>query len=352
MARRLKVEEWPEPDRLAWIEARRPGVRLQRGGRAAHMSVATQIDLEGRFGGFLGFLDRTGRLRTDRSALVCIKPEVIEKYITELQARLASVTVYGSIYKLRRMAEILNTELDLRWLREIELDLEDQKRPAPKGPRVVNSDRIFTAGIDLIRSAETETHRTDLQRARLARDGLLIAFLAVCPIRLKNLAALTIGNTIVHEGYQWWLLLPDEDTKSRRLDHRVIPDVLAKWIDLYMDTYKPVFPASETAMWPSQYGGPMSYAGVQRLVSDTTKRVLGKAVGPHMFRHCVPYTIANIDGSRIDLASSVLQHSDPRITQKHYNLAHSVESSRAFGNIVSDLLKAEPDAADARKRRP
>ena len=352
MARRLKVEEWPEPDRLAWIEACRPSVRLQRGGRAAHMSTATRTDLEGRFGGFLGFLDRIRRLRLDRSALESIRPDIIEQYIAELQARVASVTVYGSIYKLRRMAEILDPELDLRWLKEIELDLEDQKRPAPKGLRIVNSDRIFTAGIDLIRRAETETHRTDLQRARMARDGLLIAFLAVCPIRLKNLAALTIGDTIVHEGDQWWLLLPDEDTKSRRLDHRVIPNVLAQWIDLYMDAYKPVFPASETAMWPSQYGGPMSYAGVQRLVANTTKRVLGKAVGPHMFRHCVPYTIANIDGSRIDLASALLQHSDPRITQKHYNLAHSIESSRAFGSIVSGLLKAEPDEGDDRRRHP
>lgn len=351
MARRLKVGEWPERDRVAWNEACRPGVRLKRGGRAAHMSTATRTDLEGRFGGFLGFLDRTGRLQMDCSALDCIEPGIVEEYVAELQARVSSVTVYGSIYKLRRMAEILDPELDLRWLREIELDLQDQMRPAPKGPQVVNSDRIFAAGIDLFRRAETDTFRTDLQRARLARDGLLIAFLAVCPIRLKNLAGLTIGKTIVREDDEWWLLLPDEDTKSRRLDHRVIPDVLAEWIDLYVETFKPIFPESETAMWPSLYGGPLSKARIYSLVSDTTKQTLGKAVAPHTFRHCVPYTIANIDGSRINLASSLLQHSDPRVTQKHYNLAHSVESSRTFGSIVSGLLKPEPDAGDGRKPR-
>lgn len=352
MVRRLKVEDWPEPDRLGWTEACRPGVRLQRGGRAAHMKEVTRTDLAGRFGSFLGFLEQTGRLHKGCSALERVEPAIIDEYIAYLQTSVASVTVHGSIYKLRRIAEILDPGLDLRWLREIEIDLEDQKRPAPKGPRVLNSDRIFEAGVLLIRSAEATTDRTGLQRARMARNGLLIAFLAICPIRLKNLAALAIGDTIIREDDEWWLLLSDEDTKSNRLDHRVIPDVLAQWIDLYMEKYKPTFPNSDTAMWPSQYGGPMSYAGVQRLVADTTKLVLGKAVGPHMFRHCVPYTIANIDGSQINLASALLQHSDPRTTQKHYNLAHSVESSRAFGSIVSGLLGDEHQAGDGRKPRP
>lgn len=338
MAHRLKVEEWPEPDRLAWIDACRPSLRLQRGGRAAHMAEATRRDLAGRFGSFLAFLEQTGRIRANRSALEHIKPGIIGEYILQLQSRVSSVTVHGSIYKLRRMAEILNPQLDLFWLKEIELKLEDGKRPAPKGPRVVNSDRIFAAGINLIRRAEVKTHRTDLQRARMVRDGLLIAFLSVCPIRLKNLAAMTVGQTIVREGNEWWLLLSGSDTKSKRLDHRVIPRVLAQWIDFYVERYKPVFPASKTAMWPSQYGGAMSKSGVQRLVTDTTRRELGKAIGPHMFRHCVPYTLANLDGSQIGLASALLQHTDPRTTEKHYHLAQSIDSSRAFEQIVSHLL--------------
>lgn len=348
MVRHLKVGEWPARDREAWSEACRPNVRLQRGGRASHMAEATRSDLAGRFGSFLDFLERTDRLRLDSSALECITPEIIKEYLAELKARVSSVTVHGSVHKLRRMAEILDPQLDLGWLREIVLDLEDQKRPTPKGPRVMNSDKIFEAGVRLIGRADTDTRRTDMQRARMARDGLLIAFLAVCPIRLKNLASLTIGKTIVHEGDEWWLLLPDTDTKYKRLDHRVTPRVLAQWIDLYMERHKPTFPASEAAMWPSQYGGAMSKPGVQRLVTETTRRELGKAISPHMFRHCVPYTIANIDGSRINLASSLLQHSDPTTTQKHYNLVHSVDASRALETIISGLIADETEPGNAR----
>jgi integrase len=352
MVRYLKIDEWPDRDQTAWAGACHPHLRLRRGGRAAHLKDATHKDLASRFGAFLGFLERTHRLQRDRSALTFIAPDVIMEYVAELQARVSSVTVHGSIYKLRRMAEILDPDLDLLWLREIEIELEDRMRPAPKGHRVVSADKIFKAGVALIGKAETQTDRTDLQRARMARDGLLIAFLAICPIRLKNLASLTIGGTIVSDGDEWWMLLPDTDTKSNRLDHRVIPQVLAQWIDVYIGRHKPVFPTSETAMWPSQYGGAMSASGVQRLVTETTRRELGKAVNPHMFRHCVPYTIASIDGSQIDLASSLLQHNDPRTTQKHYNLAHSVESSKAFGEIVSGLLKDDLKVGDVRKPRP
>lgn len=351
MARSLKIEEWPKPDREAWTDACRPSVRLRRGGRAAHLKEVTRNDLASRFGGFLDFLQRAGRLQRDQTALALIKPMIIREYIDELRARVSSVTLCRSIYKIRRMAEILDPELDLSWLREIELDLNDQMRPAPKGHRLINSNRILEAGIALIQRAGTEPNHTDLQRSRMARDGLLIAFLAVCPIRLKNLAALTIGQTIVRQGGEWWLHLSAADTKSGRLDHRVVPDVLAPWIDLYMEKYKPAFPNSETAMWPSQYGGAMSYVGVQRLVADTTTRELGKTLRPHMFRHCVPYTIANIDGAQINLASSLLQHTDPRITEKHYNLARSVESTRAFEEIVSGLMSSNLKADDNQRHR-
>src|SRR5215207_109056 len=38
----LPLAQWPDANRLAWIEACRPTVRLQRGGRAAHMKAVTQ----------------------------------------------------------------------------------------------------------------------------------------------------------------------------------------------------------------------------------------------------------------------------------------------------------------------
>jgi hypothetical protein len=51
-------------------------------------------------------------------------------------------------------------------------------------------------GLDLIRRGETSEHLTLLARARLVRDGLMIALLALCPIRLRNLTELRTGRQL------------------------------------------------------------------------------------------------------------------------------------------------------------
>jgi hypothetical protein len=64
-------------------------------------------------------------------------PVIVGAYILELRARVSSVTLYGSIYKLRRTAELLAPAVDFTWLREIEQELEWDMRPASKQNRIV-----------------------------------------------------------------------------------------------------------------------------------------------------------------------------------------------------------------------
>jgi peptidoglycan hydrolase-like protein with peptidoglycan-binding domain len=65
---------------------------------------------------------------------------------------------------------------------------------ASKSDRLVFSGQLVKAGLTLIAEAQ-EFARGDVSRARGIRNGLIIALLAVCPIRLKNFAAPEIGNS-------------------------------------------------------------------------------------------------------------------------------------------------------------
>lgn len=340
MIRSLPIAEWPEPDRHAWIEACRLGLRLVRGGRASHLKPVTQADYAQRYGYFLDFLNRQGMLDPEASATTKITVDAVNTYMQELRDRVSSVTLYGSISKLRRAAQILQPDLKLDWLVEIERYLDEAKRPRSKANRLVFSDRIVTAGITLMEEAGLAGNRTCLHRAQSARDGLMIALLALCPIRLKNFHALEINKSLVRQDKAWWIILSDTETKSHRSDHRILPDEITPWIEVYLERYRPAFPPCGDAFWPSRYGGQLSYSGVQRLVTETTRQTLGTPISPHLFRHCAPYTIANKDGSKIKLASALLQHTDPRTTEKHYNLGHNVESSRIFAILISNLRTA------------
>jgi ribosomal protein S18 acetylase RimI-like enzyme len=102
----------------------------------------------------------------------------VEPYVEELKQRVSSVTVYGSIQKLRRITQLIAPDLDLAWLMEIERDLFSEMRPKSKWDRVVLTELIIEAGLTLIAEAETAKKLTKLTRARMVRNGLMQALLA------------------------------------------------------------------------------------------------------------------------------------------------------------------------------
>jgi hypothetical protein len=73
--RSVPTELWPTADRAAWQEACRPSIRLKRGGAASHMSLVTRQDLGKRYGQFLDFLLRAGRLDGKARAGGQVTPE-------------------------------------------------------------------------------------------------------------------------------------------------------------------------------------------------------------------------------------------------------------------------------------
>src|SRR5262249_16846459 len=140
--RSLRIEEWPQVDQLAWKEAIRPAVRLRRGGAAAHLAKVSQNDIANRYGLHLDFLNRSGLLRSKSGAMELVIPKYVESYVIELRNRVSSVTVWNSVYKLRRAAECLAPNADFGWLSEIEKDLALVSIPKDKTDRLVLADRL------------------------------------------------------------------------------------------------------------------------------------------------------------------------------------------------------------------
>jgi hypothetical protein len=211
--RSLPLDLWPEADRNAWISACRPAARLKRGGAAGHLKPVTRDDLGRRYGYFLDFLSRRGLLQRDTLAATLVTLANVEAYIAEMKERVGSVTLYGSIHKLRRVAEIIAPGPDFTWLAEIEKDLALVMRPRSKFDRMVLIEVLVEAALTLIHEAETSPNLTSLARARQVRNGLMVALLGLCPIRLKNFAALEIGRSFVEIKGRWWIVLAASETQ-------------------------------------------------------------------------------------------------------------------------------------------
>jgi site-specific recombinase XerD len=333
--RSLPVGLWPVADRAAWEAACRPSVRLKRGGAASHLRPVVQQDLAKRYGLFLGSLVRSGRLDLDADAGVQVTPENVETYVAELKRRVSSVTVYGSIQKLRRFLQLIAFGRDVAWLIAIERELASEKRPRPKWDRVVFTDVLSDAGLALMAEAEI-ARRRQLTRARMFRNGLMIAILAHCPIRLKNFAALKIGRSFVNVDGAWWIVLTAAETKEKREDERPIPVEFTKSIERYLEFYRPILARGDkanNALWMAMNGKPMSYTSMGELITETTRMTVGVKVNPHLFRTAAVTTLATRAGDQPHAGGAILHHRPGPVTQENYNRASCISAGKSLTTV-------------------
>jgi integrase len=343
-ARSLPLEYWPEADRTAWKAACQPAKRLKPGGAAGHLKPVTRDDHARHYGDFLGFLERDGLLQIDGPPGANVIAEKVDAYLAELKGRVASTTVHGSICKVRRLAQyIAPPGTDFTWLLEIGKELALVMRPRPKFDRLVLTEVLVEAGLTLIQEAEQSPEMTKLARAHQIRNGLMVALLALCPIRRKNFATLEIGRSFLKIKGRWWIVLSVSETKEGRSDERPVPELLTPVIDRYLEQHRPVLARSHnpaSALWLSQNSGmAISDKEVARVIRNATLSTVGVKLGPHMFRTCAASAAAVYGGANPYLGSAVLHHADPRATIQHYNRATSLSAAESFRQIVRQCEK-------------
>ena len=83
----------------------------------------------------------------------------------------------------------------------------------------------------------------------------------------------------------------------------------------------------------------MSYAGVERVLTETTRSTVGVAVSPHLFRTAIASSAAIHGGGNPHLASALLHHTDQRVTEEHYNRASSLSAAKSFREIIQGYTK-------------
>jgi integrase len=339
--RSLPIREWPETDRVAWEAACRPSHRFKPGGSASHLAEISRNDFARRYGAFLSFLQRTGRLNTQAAAATQVTPANVEPYIADLKSReVTSVTVWNCIYKLRRAGELLDPSLNLSWLSEIEKDLALVMQPRSKFDRVVLTGRLLEAGLTLITEAQ-EFAESDFERAKGIRNGLMIALLALCLVRVKNYAALEIGNSFKQVDDSWWVIVPRSETKTKTtFEERRVHQCLNDAIEVYLTKSRPALMKSgipTNSLWiSSRTGQQYTTKNLGTLISKITLQTIGVDVSPHLFRTAAATTAAMYGGDMPYLASAVLGHKDPRVTAEHYIRATSVNAAKIYAEIVRE----------------
>jgi integrase len=114
-------------------------------------------------------------------------------------------------------------------------------------------------------------------------------------------------------------------------------------VDLYIREARYILIAGGSdakALWiSSTTGRAYTKKNLGTLISKLTLETLGVDLSPHLFRTAAATTAAAYAPHLPRLASALLGHSDPRITEEHYNRASSVHAASAYAALVDDLAR-------------
>lgn len=351
----LKVEEWPDVDRLTWEAARRPGnILLDDYGRASHWSEETFLKYRKGYGRWLNFLGHRGWLDVGAEPTSRITRERVAAYVEELRRQVAPWTVRGRIAELLAVARAFSPRAGWSWLklalRRLEYEAHDARA---KEPRMRSATEILDWALTVLE--DVSTLRGPAARAAVRyRDALMIAILITCPIlRRRNLVAITLGEHLRQRAGAFVLNFEAGETKNKKPFDVPVPPELSEYLDLYLDRFRPVLLGYSQCdrLWISSTGVAMSAMAIYHRITKVTRRAFGTAINPHLFRDCAVTFVAVEDPKHIGIAPHMLGHDSPRTTHRYYVRARSLEASRRLHDSIETLRRDLPGPRAVTRRR-
>ena len=200
--------------------------------------------------------------------------------------------------------------------------------------------RTLDFGIELMDTAFDLPATSHWKRYLQYRDGLIIAFLSLWPIRRRSIAALTVDRHLDFDDAGVIVLLGAADTKSKRDESCRLP--------LGAGSLRPAVsrrgppPASQRSTFTTGFGLPGRVARSQ-VEGSTIPSARGSSRGSdkdmclHDFRRAAATYIAIDMPEKIGLIPGVLQQAGPEVGEQHYNLANAMKASVRYGDTMSNL---------------
>ena len=339
----LAIDHWPAADRSMWNEIVASGDILDHAGPGARWRSATRLIISRDYGYWLSFLQSEKVDFALAPPLDRITPERVRKYVVSIGG-LAASTCAGRLRAVAIVATCAGGASDWTWLVRMRRSLDAKARRhrgQRKQHRIVASHKLVDAGIRQMRDALLSDCMSFRVRAIAFRDGLMIALLASRPLRRGNFASLRLGYHLHTTPTGYRIEIPNEESKTGQIIETAIPDELVPWLDQYLDVFRPrlLDGAASEHLWISKDGRPYSPKHLGDRITKITRRLVGVAVNPHLFRDCAATTIATVDPEHVRMVTPLLGHRTPVTAERYYNQAGSMEAGRAHQKNIRQLRK-------------
>jgi integrase/recombinase XerD len=332
---------WPEPDNLLWQAACAPADLLDEdvGARSRHAAISN-LKVEKGYGRWLTYLSISAPEYLADPPAARITPERVKAYVERLRSlKNGTATILARLQELDSAAKVMGPNQSWRFINRIASRIRASHRPVRDKRNLKLTDELLDLGIALMKNAESEK---GCSAAISFRDGLLIAFLALVPLRRRNFAGVLLGQNLVEINGHWIVVLDAEETKTHASHEMDLPDILVEPLQIYLREHRPRLTAGKgrwskpvgDALWVSKDGSPMTQMAIYDRIRARTKEAFGTAINPHLFRDAAATTLAIADPQHIRVAAPLLGHRTFTTTERHYVQAMGLEAQRAYVRAV------------------
>ena len=194
-------------------------------------------------------------------------------------------------------------------------------------------------------NAKTKPYRA----AVTAQLAIAILILIRAPVRMQNLASIRIGINLIRPGgpgAPYMLVFPDYDVKNGVPLEFAFDAATSAPIDEYIYQHRPHLMQGFDHDWLFAGAG-REHKGTKTLSEQISERLwkeLGLEITPHQFRHAAAYIMLKADPGNYELVRRVLGHRSSTTTRNFYISLETLEATRLFGEMVTDLARGEAPA--------
>jgi integrase len=324
------TRHWPEIDRRIWTAGLQGGDILTGANRAVQLRPATILHVAQAYGGWLAFLRREAMLDPQLPPMARVTRERVMAYVDALRKTNRNRTIIGICGALRTALRIMHPDADFGWITSPGgRPLTSVLPVTPRAIPVFHSKVLYEWGLAMMRDAlligNPDARRRDY------RNGLLIALFAARAPRVRSMASLRLGASVIRNGDTWQLIFESDDVKTKRRIAYDLPMGLSGAMQRYIAVEREELLAGKTHdwFWVNQYGGPLTVRYMQKMIRCRSKKAFGRSFGPHRFRHAMGTTAPLTDPAHAGVAAAILGISE-RMVEAHYNLARQADVASKF----------------------
>ena len=347
----LKLFEWPEAERMAWLHGCAPGDPFDDPRPGATQRQATLKKRSSGYGHWLSFLVSRGWFDTLECPLERVTRPRLRAYFHAMKdAGYADYTIIGLFADLQAALRILMPEEDVSWVTKPDGATIYSLLPKKRRPMIApDSGVLFAWTIDIMDQAMRVAEEKSLA---VFRDGLFMAMLASRGRRLRSMALLRVSRELLRRGDVYVVELTAQQVKTGKSDRFAFPDVLTPYIQHYLDVVRTALLAGriDEAVWIGGRGDPMTAKQLAAQVHKWTERRFAQGFGPHRFRHAIATTAVLRDPGCPGLAAGLLGIS-PQIVERHYDLAGQSSAAKAYAALIA-RKRRDLDRAAVRDTQP